>query len=127
MYSFGVILWELLTRQLPSNLSQELNETTVFPQWIAPCLRDLIRSCCTTDRHQRPSFESILNDLNRLQMQFQSTPDQLLQNYDIPRVQQLISSRTAVSNLQALHQLGEWTRLRDETMICHQCHYQDNH
>ncbi|KAG8066223.1 hypothetical protein GUJ93_ZPchr0004g39278 [Zizania palustris] len=75
VYSFGVILWELLTTQQPwSGLSPAQvvgavafqNRRLTIPQDTVPELAALVESCWDDDPRQRPSFSSIVDTLKKL-------------------------------------------------------------
>ncbi|KAK9168421.1 hypothetical protein Syun_000561 [Stephania yunnanensis] len=75
IYSFGVILWELVTMQLPwSNLTQAQvvaavgfkNKRLEIPRNINPQVVALIEACWATDPRQRPSFSEIMDYLRPL-------------------------------------------------------------
>ncbi|XP_020103139.1 serine/threonine-protein kinase CTR1-like isoform X1 [Ananas comosus] len=75
VYSFGVILWELLTMKQPwSGLSPAQvvgavafqNRRLTLPQGASPDLAALVESCWADDPKQRPSFSSIVDTLKKL-------------------------------------------------------------
>uniref|UniRef100_A0A0E0PDX2 non-specific serine/threonine protein kinase n=1 Tax=Oryza rufipogon TaxID=4529 RepID=A0A0E0PDX2_ORYRU len=75
VYSFGVILWELMTMQQPWNgLSPAQvvgavafqNRRLPIPQETVPELAALVESCWDDDPRQRPSFSSIVDTLKKL-------------------------------------------------------------
>ncbi|KAK3143748.1 hypothetical protein QOZ80_4AG0304440 [Eleusine coracana subsp. coracana] len=75
VYSFGVILWELLTMQQPwSGLSPAQvvgavafqNRRLPIPKDTNPELAALVESCWDDDPRQRPSFSSIVDTLKKL-------------------------------------------------------------
>ncbi|THU56994.1 hypothetical protein C4D60_Mb11t23070 [Musa balbisiana] len=75
VYSFGVILWELLTMQQPwsgLNPAQVVgavafqNRRLAIPQDTCPVLAALMESCWADDPRQRPSFSSIVDTLKKL-------------------------------------------------------------
>ncbi|KAL5213895.1 hypothetical protein ABZP36_003047 [Zizania latifolia] len=75
VYSFGVILWELLTMQQPwSGLSPAQvvgavafqSRRLAIPQDTVPELAALVESCWDDDPRQRPSFSSIVDTLKKL-------------------------------------------------------------
>jgi len=76
IYSFGVILWELLTRKLPYpnaknevqvfNAMKDSNTLNFkFPPNISRQLKQLGERCLNYIPEQRPTAEDILNDLNK--------------------------------------------------------------
>ncbi|WVZ87062.1 hypothetical protein U9M48_033757 [Paspalum notatum var. saurae] len=75
VYSFGVILWELLTMQQPwSGLGPAQvvgavafqNRRLPIPKDTSPVLTALVESCWDDDPRQRPSFSSIVDTLKKL-------------------------------------------------------------
>lgn len=72
IYSFGVILWELMTMQLPwSNLNQAQvvaavgfkNKRLEVPSNVNPQVAALIEACWANEPWKRPSFSSIMESL----------------------------------------------------------------
>lgn len=75
VFSFGVILWELLTMQQPwKGLSPVQvvgavafqNRRLSIPQDMSPAFATLVESCWADDPRQRPSFSSIVETLKKL-------------------------------------------------------------
>lgn len=75
VYSFGVILWELLTMQQPwSGLGPAQvvgavafqNRRLPIPKDTSPELAALVEACWDDDPRQRPSFSSIVDTLKKL-------------------------------------------------------------
>lgn len=75
IYSFGVILWELITMQQPwSGLSHAQvvgavafqNRRLTIPPNTCPVLASLMESCWADDPKQRPSSSSIVDTLKKL-------------------------------------------------------------
>ncbi|KAK9123972.1 hypothetical protein Sjap_013574 [Stephania japonica] len=75
IYSFGVILWELVTMQLPwCNLTQAQvvaavgfkNMRLEIPRNTNPQVAALIEACWATDPRQRPAFSEIMDYLRPL-------------------------------------------------------------
>ncbi|KAK3002665.1 hypothetical protein RJ639_019971 [Escallonia herrerae] len=73
VYSFGIVLWELLTNRLPfegmSNLQAAYaaafkQERPSIPEDISPDVAFIIQSCWVEDANMRPSFSQIIRMLN---------------------------------------------------------------
>ncbi|WOH07016.1 hypothetical protein DCAR_0626445 [Daucus carota subsp. sativus] len=84
VYSYGVILWELVTLQQPwSGLGPAQvvgavafqNRRLTVPQNTSPILTSLMESCWSDEPAQRPSFKSIVDTLKKLL----KSPPQLIQ------------------------------------------------
>ena len=69
IYSYGIILWELLTRSCPYEGMGAVqcalavlnrNARPTIPPWCPPFLQVIIRACWKTDPQDRPTFEQIL-------------------------------------------------------------------
>ena len=61
VYSFGVLLIEMLTREMPEGSIEALVQS-VQPRW--PHCVPLITSCTATDPTQRPSMQEVIDQLN---------------------------------------------------------------
>ena len=60
VYSFGVLLIEMLTREMPTD-SIEALVRSVQSRW--PHFEPLITSCTATDPNQRPSMGQVINQI----------------------------------------------------------------
>ena len=61
VYSFGVLLIEMLTNEIPTG-SIEALVSSVQSSW--PCFYPLITSCTVTDPNQRPSMRQVIDQLD---------------------------------------------------------------
>ena len=75
VYSFGIIMWQLITREEPfANLGQIEAAAVVamefarplFPADTPPPIKDLIERCWAEDPTSRPSVSEILLELNAM-------------------------------------------------------------
>ncbi|XP_051568939.1 mitogen-activated protein kinase kinase kinase 20-like isoform X2 [Myxocyprinus asiaticus] len=74
-YSYGVVLWELLTREVPFKgfeglqvawLVVEKNERPTIPSSCPASFADLMRSCWIAEPKKRPQFKMILSTLETI-------------------------------------------------------------
>lgn len=78
VYSFAIILWELLTRQIPyagKNTMQvvrsvDRGERLAIPPTCPPDYAKLINACWDNDPTARPAFTSILTTLERMRAEY---------------------------------------------------------
>ena len=74
IYSFGIIMWELLHDQVPFDNNLALARNYVLKEDARPLIGDhvdgelarLIRLCWLSEPEKRPSFQSIYGKLNEL-------------------------------------------------------------
>ncbi|XP_060683285.1 mitogen-activated protein kinase kinase kinase 20-like isoform X1 [Hemiscyllium ocellatum] len=71
-FSYGVVLWEMLTREIPFNgleglqvawLVVEKNERLTIPKGCPASFAELLHQCWETDPKKRPSFKQVLGIL----------------------------------------------------------------
>uniref|UniRef100_A0A8C6TVK1 Sterile alpha motif and leucine zipper containing kinase AZK n=1 Tax=Neogobius melanostomus TaxID=47308 RepID=A0A8C6TVK1_9GOBI len=74
-FSYGVVLWEMLTREIPFKgleglqvawLVVEKNERLTIPSGCPRCFAELMTSCWKTDPKERPMFKQILGTLESM-------------------------------------------------------------
>ncbi|RLN01048.1 dual specificity protein kinase shkD isoform X2 [Panicum miliaceum] len=79
VYSYGVILWELVTQKIPwENLNSMqvigavgfMNQRLDIPSDVDPQWTSIILSCWESDPQQRPSFQELLERLRELQRHY---------------------------------------------------------
>ncbi|XP_052791423.1 mitogen-activated protein kinase kinase kinase 20-like [Mya arenaria] len=72
-WSYGVVLWELLTHEVPFNgiegfqvawLVVERGERLTIPSSCPPCFAKIMHQCWELEPKRRPSFRQILNKLD---------------------------------------------------------------
>ncbi|KAA3490488.1 serine/threonine-protein kinase EDR1-like [Gossypium australe] len=83
VYSFGVILWELVTLRIPwkgLNPMQVVgavgfqNRRLEIPEDVDPMVAQIIRECWQTEPHLRPSFAELMTQLRRLKCMYIERP-----------------------------------------------------
>ena len=76
IYSFGIIVWELLTRECPYEGMTAIqcalavlnrDKRPEIPKWCPPQLHALIKSCIKTEPSERPSFPQIILALDAIE------------------------------------------------------------
>jgi len=75
VYAFGIILWEMLTRECPYEGMSAIqcalavlnrDERPQIPQWCPPAFAALIRACWEKEPSKRPTFPQILLALDAM-------------------------------------------------------------
>ena len=63
VYSYGILLIEILTREMPTGILSELIDSlqAVWPQFIL-----LIQKCTNTDPVKRPTMKEVIACLNKI-------------------------------------------------------------
>ncbi|KZV47715.1 map3k delta-1 protein kinase [Dorcoceras hygrometricum] len=79
VYSFGVILWELVTQKIPwENLNSMqvigavgfMNQRLEIPRDVDPQWASIIESCWLSEPQCRPSFQELMEKLREIQRQY---------------------------------------------------------
>ncbi|XP_030613725.1 mitogen-activated protein kinase kinase kinase 20 [Archocentrus centrarchus] len=74
-FSYGVVLWEMLTREIPFKgleglqvawLVVEKNERLTIPSGCPSCFAELMKKCWATEPKERPMFKQILSTLESM-------------------------------------------------------------
>uniref|UniRef100_A0A3Q0QPE6 Protein kinase domain-containing protein n=1 Tax=Amphilophus citrinellus TaxID=61819 RepID=A0A3Q0QPE6_AMPCI len=74
-FSYGVVLWEMLTREIPFKgleglqvawLVVEKNERLTIPSSCPSCFAELMKKCWATEPKERPMFKQILSTLESM-------------------------------------------------------------
>lgn len=75
VYSYGIILWELLTRECPYDGMEPIqcalavlnrHKRPEIPRWCPPAFQVLIRSCIKIEQKERPTFLSIIKSIDSM-------------------------------------------------------------
>ncbi|XP_050383540.1 serine/threonine-protein kinase STY13 [Argentina anserina] len=108
VYSFGIVLWELLTNRMPfegmSNLQAAYaaafkQERPRLPEDLSPDLAFIIQSCWVEDSNVRPTFSQIIRMLNSFF--FKLTPSPPLADNDSKEAAAAAASNGTITELSA--------------------------
>ena len=66
VFSFGILLVEMVTRRYPSGASLEREEHIRCVQW--PPIKILVERCTFNNKQLRPTIEQVLQDINKLKI-----------------------------------------------------------
>ncbi|XP_051130503.1 serine/threonine-protein kinase STY13 isoform X2 [Andrographis paniculata] len=107
VYSFGIVLWELLTNRMPfegmSNLQAAYaaafkQERPSIPEDTPPELAYIIQSCWVEDSNMRPSFGLIIRMLNEFLFTLEPPPLSSSSSSSLPETNFSSGSESAASN-----------------------------
>lgn len=121
VYSFGIVLCELLTRSIPFHDKYDIKDyhdvvdavlddraVPTIPSWAGSKLKLLILRCLDHNPEQRPSFQIILEDLqNHYVHKAISQPQTFFEYYDIPRIMSLLLSPHTETNQKASVEISQ--------------------
>nr|AVG22650.1 MAPKKK3 [Plasmodiophora brassicae] len=115
VYSFGIMMTEFLTRQLPFSdkytvkgyrdiVTIVLDDGAIptIPQWCGTFITSLIERCLHRNPQERPSFMEIIGHLRRLQ----SHRSSFFTEFDVPRMLDMILSTDRVTAALAARELA---------------------
>ena len=66
VYSYGVLLTEMVLRRLPGSTVKERQQLALFIKW--PSFKDVVTRCIATDRQSRPSIADVLQQLEQMKV-----------------------------------------------------------
>jgi serine/threonine protein kinase len=78
VFSYGIILWELLSRECPYEGMTAIqcalavlnrDKRPDIPKWCPPAFHALIKACVKKDPKERPDFSSIIQTLDAMEAQ----------------------------------------------------------
>lgn len=103
VYSFAIILWELFTRQIPyagKNTMQvvrsvDRGERLPIPDACPADYAELITTCWETDSSKRPSFQEVLQRLEKMRANFLEQKARDQQNQSAPAATTTATSQVA--------------------------------
>ena len=68
VYSYGVLLTEMVLRRLPGSTVEERQELSFTIKW--PSFKYIVTRCIATDRQSRPSIADVLQQLEKMKLKF---------------------------------------------------------
>jgi serine/threonine protein kinase len=130
IYSFGVLLTEILTRQKPfidvlkAKSYQDIFDAVLdngmlptIPKWAGQFLEPLVLACLSRDPDQRPSFTDIIVYLQEF---YQLSASQFFTQFDFFRVMEHLDHRRSEMKRLAANEISHMAytqRVREETTV----------
>eukprot|EP01083_Nonionella_stella_P070427 188412_1 len=111
VYSFGIVMCELLTRELPfrdryvASGSQDIIDCILedgaiptIPPWVSSSIRNMIEWCLHRNPAERPKFRDLIEYFTDL---FSKESDTWLLKYDVPRLKHMFLSEELTAKMLA--------------------------
>ncbi|CEO98510.1 MAPKKK6 [Plasmodiophora brassicae] len=129
VYSYGIVLSELLSRRLPFRDKYTITgyadvveavlddgATPTIPEWCGAKMQKLVADCLSRNAEARPTFNEIIL---RLRSFYPLDPADVFQKFDIPRLLSMLDSPDRTEQFRAVRELSDMAV--DLTDLCHVC------